>query len=540
MTDGIDISQLGTAQAIANTDLFPLSQTVSGSYYTNAAAMSQVATYVAGSLTNLTVKGTTSNSSPGAPIFGVFNSTEAGAAFAVLDNNVVDTQYNTLDDGGGNMALHGSLTTADVANIITFGADRTGTNDSTTAIQNAVNTGKPVFIPPGTYMVSNGITCSTVGQKIFGAGRTASTISVPSSFLMSAAGVFVITSGEPGPIFEDFCVKFVQPDTATRADLTSYPAAFYCSSSPRTQWRHIGIYAGQIGVSLVNNCGGSYIDDLQGSCFYVNIQQSGTGSLDSVRISRAHVWNFFLTTNQASIFTSTGTYGIVIQAGSAIDDLHVTDCLFLVGSQWLLVSGTDSWGEVVNCSFDSYASVFIEGGFWSIVGGYFSQGASYALNVLGGTVNVDSVYFQFGSPATVNPCIVINPSTSGGSLGTTDGVADVKFTNCTFWQSSLNNTMIYALPSADCAVKLSITNCHFTTASNATYTYAIVNMPAPPSGGSSRMTAIGNTIVDKGSGSGTWFSIGQDDWHRVVYNAPIGWSNTFPTGSSLNGIYSPN
>jgi hypothetical protein len=48
-------------------------------------------------------------------------------------------------------------------------------------------------------------------------------------------------------------------------------------------------------------------------------------------------------------------------------------------------------------------------------------------------------------------------------------------------------------------------------------------------GGSARLTAMGNRMTDKGSGAGTFFNIGADDWHRIIGNAPVGWSNVFPT-----------
>lgn len=42
-------------------------------------------------------------------------------------------------------------------NVLDFGADPSGETDSTTAIQNAILTGRPVFLPAGTYLVSAGL-----------------------------------------------------------------------------------------------------------------------------------------------------------------------------------------------------------------------------------------------------------------------------------------------------------------------------------------------------------------------------------------------
>lgn len=60
--------------------------------------------------------------------------------------------------------------------VLDFGADATGSADSSIAFQNALNTGKNVFVPRGTYKIS-GVTMgnsggSLWGQKIYGVGRS--------------------------------------------------------------------------------------------------------------------------------------------------------------------------------------------------------------------------------------------------------------------------------------------------------------------------------------------------------------------------------
>lgn len=50
-----------------------------------------------------------------------------------------------------------------------FGADPTGVSDSSAAIGNALASGKDVYIPQGTYLISN-LTMSTVGQRLWGDG----------------------------------------------------------------------------------------------------------------------------------------------------------------------------------------------------------------------------------------------------------------------------------------------------------------------------------------------------------------------------------
>jgi hypothetical protein len=68
---------------------------------------------------------------------------------------------------------------------------------------------------------------------------------------------------------------------------------------------------------------------------------------------------------------------------------------------------------------------------------------------------------------------------------------------------------------------------------NVAYTQPTVNVPAP--GGSARLTAMGNRMTDKGAGAGTFFYVGEDDWHRIIGNASVGWSNVFPAPE--DGVY---
>jgi hypothetical protein len=49
-----------------------------------------------------------------------------------------------------------------------FGADNTGTVDATLAFQNALNTGSNVYVPPGTYRISETITFQEGGQALYG------------------------------------------------------------------------------------------------------------------------------------------------------------------------------------------------------------------------------------------------------------------------------------------------------------------------------------------------------------------------------------
>lgn len=70
-----------------------------------------------------------------------------------------------------------SMIAGAVANVLDYGADLTGTTDSTSAIQAAINSGKDVFLPTGAYLVDPavGIVVKN-GTVIFGEGRANSII----------------------------------------------------------------------------------------------------------------------------------------------------------------------------------------------------------------------------------------------------------------------------------------------------------------------------------------------------------------------------
>ena len=62
-----------------------------------------------------------------------------------------------------------AMITGAYANVLDYGADSSGVNDSSAAFATAIASGNPVYIPPGTYLAN--ITITTSGVKLIGAGR---------------------------------------------------------------------------------------------------------------------------------------------------------------------------------------------------------------------------------------------------------------------------------------------------------------------------------------------------------------------------------
>lgn len=98
-------------------------------------------------------------------------------------------------------------------NVKMYGAKGDGVTDDTAAIQSAINTGGTIFLPAGTYRVTNKITIPATVSEIHGEGRKNTVVSISSDFNMSSSGVFVpdLSAGEPAPIFKSFCIDFYQP-----------------------------------------------------------------------------------------------------------------------------------------------------------------------------------------------------------------------------------------------------------------------------------------------------------------------------------------
>lgn len=58
----------------------------------------------------------------------------------------------------------------EVGNVLRYGADHTGSVSSTTAFQNALLTGYNVYVPAGTYLISDTLKIKTEGQTLYGHG----------------------------------------------------------------------------------------------------------------------------------------------------------------------------------------------------------------------------------------------------------------------------------------------------------------------------------------------------------------------------------
>lgn len=132
------------------------------------------------------------------------------------------------------------------------GANGSDGNDDTTGIQTALDTGCNVYFPKGKYYIADTTTsklrCSTVGQMISGSSdrNESAMLCIDTSFKNSTeAGVFVIDGLNPGPVFSNLMVRFMQLDCVIPdleqdnplqcSDEYGYPPLFYINNSPGTR-----------------------------------------------------------------------------------------------------------------------------------------------------------------------------------------------------------------------------------------------------------------------------------------------------------------
>lgn len=132
-----------------------------------------------------------------------------------------------VDISGADVTATGSSTprttaamAADVANVLNFGADPTGTTDTTAAIKAALATNNAVFLPCGTYHITNSLAIAANNQqRLHGAGDC-SQITIGSDFNTSASGVILLdgTVASGAATVDDLSLTFSQPpDTITTA-----------------------------------------------------------------------------------------------------------------------------------------------------------------------------------------------------------------------------------------------------------------------------------------------------------------------------------
>jgi hypothetical protein len=135
---------------------------------------------------------------------------------------------NPLPERGAGSFVDGAaadVAAGDVANVLAFGADKTGTADSSTAIQAALNAARVVYFPPGNYRVDTTLTTGS-DRRLWGIGATLKTHSAdPVTTIAPAAlridGTNVVVEGLTFQgVVADHTQRLAYDDPAEIADLS--------------------------------------------------------------------------------------------------------------------------------------------------------------------------------------------------------------------------------------------------------------------------------------------------------------------------------
>ncbi len=301
-----------------------------------------------------------------------------------------------------------------IINVLDFGADPSGVNDSTAAINAAIAHGtysnlandgfhpkQCVYLPSGTYMVTNAITPSAQNGCFFGDGRMQSVLNVSSTtFNLSALGVIVLPNNSGGQSSEvyDIGVAFTQPDTSARGSLIAFPPGIYAQGAGRPKIHDIRIGGGSYCIDARGNDGGAFLSDIECGSLGKGLQMDG--SLDGVHVDSWHEWNFGLQSTGLLSIYSDGT----------------NECMELGRVDWLGANNIECYfANIVYTSnasgsqnVSTWSNVTMDGSLWQQTAG-FNEVTNYtttdgsansgtggggspwgpSVSVSGGTLNID-------------------------------------------------------------------------------------------------------------------------------------------------------
>jgi hypothetical protein len=415
-----------------------------------------------------------------------------------------------------------------VANVRDYGALGDGAADDSTAIQAAVATGMPVFMPAGNYRITSQINCSTRGQAIRGAGRQATFIRISGPSAGFSAGIFNVTNSTAGTdacqYFSDFTVALAQPNTAVRASLNSYPPVFYLNAASRCQFENVRLAGGIDGIYMAGNCGGFRAFACDFACYGRNIYIDG--NLDVTSFTDCEVWPFsdtgIMTANQQKIFYDANCYGILSLRN---DYLDWKGGLFLVGRAAVFQNQpSGSWpgwtyGSIVGCGFDTFGGLEVAAGNILTDNCTFSVGgdptqAKNAVRHTGGVVTVRGAKFFTGSTGIANNSLVYSNVASGA--------AGLIVSDCSFETGLIDVRAIYCA-SANDYFSVAIVGNQLNRVASGTYTTSMIEL----AGGNGAVT---NNIAWNATGTVTsvpWLGIDANSGPYMVRgNMANGWATT--------------
>lgn len=391
--------------------------------------------------------------------------------------------------------------------------DYNSTTKAGTSIHTAVNAALAVVdwvrLPAGKMLLTDAIALPAT-KKLTGAGRTLSLVYVNSGFNMSAAGVVVFTSGSSHTLGGIQFICQDQPSSTLLANYIAYPPVISAVGRPGLTLFDLSILEAYIGIDMTGNCGNTTIDNLQMSFYFKGIKIDG--SLDSIKISRLHMWPFGFSSDANKMSVMHAARGI---ESFRADDFHLSDSLIFSVKEALYFGSSglgSTFGSITGVDLDDAGGLIMSAGSIIANGCFFTLGKtdSQHINLSGGTLVVSGSSFNTTVATASNKAIYI----SGGRF---------VMTGCQSISGSFDDNTIAILN----APYVTIVGNDFTRTNGVAYTTALIQV----SGAAPRVNISNNMGLVLTTGTSQFVNIGSTGATGVVmgnvtplFTGGFGWS----------------
>lgn len=390
-----------------------------------------------------------------------------------------------------------------------------GDVDDTAAFNRAAATGMAIYVPRGIYAVSDAITLRN-GQMMYGDGRTESVLAVKPDFNMSALGVVKLGASEPGATIRDIGISFMQPSSSSRESMTQYPSAIYAHGVPRFKIRDVRISGAWTGIDARGNVGGAMISQVEIGAISAGLRFNG--ARDFVHLTDIHIWPFGFT--DAARLAAWGDGGTVAAEFVSVVSLNIKG--------WNTYQARTL---VQNRTIGVMSAVALDGNYSRIeqtdVASTINISGLYKTSALAGDfvayVQEGSLKISSFDVAMVNgnrPLFEVDgSSTLGTSIIASSGIV----------RSGPRDAPVFQITRGS----MNLSGINFTYGVNEARTAGYVKEV------NGRLSMVGCTFRDIGSGSGPGLEIGTDGWHAIVGNVGLGWPARYPNNTAF-GTYAAN